>query len=101
MRENSTEVFLAQRNPKIKFLGGFHAFPGGKVESEDEGIEVKNCDDAELAKFIVCAVRETFEEVGVLLVRGGDRMTKGQRASLLDDLTSGRFSFAEILETWG
>jgi glyoxylase-like metal-dependent hydrolase (beta-lactamase superfamily II)/8-oxo-dGTP pyrophosphatase MutT (NUDIX family) len=102
LRENSSlEVFLAQRNPKISFLGGFHAFPGGKVDREDAQIEIRNCPDKELAKFIVCAVRETFEEVGVLLVRGGDKITKGQRDSLLDDLTSGRFSFAEILETWG
>jgi glyoxylase-like metal-dependent hydrolase (beta-lactamase superfamily II)/8-oxo-dGTP pyrophosphatase MutT (NUDIX family) len=101
LRENSTEVFLAQRNPKIPFLGGFHAFPGGKVEQEDAEIAVENCADEELGKFIVCAARETFEEIGVLLVRGGDRITKGQRASLLDDLTSRRFSFAEILENWG
>jgi endoribonuclease LACTB2 len=101
LRENSAEVFLAQRNPKIPFLGGFHAFPGGKVDKEDAGIEVENCADEELKKFIVCAVRETFEEIGVLLVRGGERITKGQRASLLDDLISGRFSFAEILENWG
>jgi glyoxylase-like metal-dependent hydrolase (beta-lactamase superfamily II)/8-oxo-dGTP pyrophosphatase MutT (NUDIX family) len=101
LRENSSEVFLAQRNPKIPFLGGFHAFPGGKVDTEDAGIEVRNCADEELAKFIVCAARETFEEIGVLLARGGDKITKGQRASLLDDLISGRFSFAEILETWG
>lgn len=101
LRENSTEVFLAQRNPAIKFLGGFHAFPGGKVDREDAEIEVRNCREEALKKFIVCAARETFEEVGVLLARGGDRITKGQRASLHEDLTSGRFSFAEILENWG
>ncbi|HEX9961832.1 MAG TPA: MBL fold metallo-hydrolase [Pyrinomonadaceae bacterium] len=101
LREDSTEVFLAQRNPKIQFLGGFHAFPGGKVDEDDANVEVGNCADKELAKFIACAVRETFEEIGVLLVRGGDRITKGQRASLHDDLISGRFSFAEILEAWG
>ena len=101
LHENSSKVFLAQRNPKISFLGGFHAFPGGKVDQEDAAIKVRNCADEELGKFIVCAVRETFEEIGVLLARGGDKITKGQRASLHDDLISGRFSFAEILETWG
>jgi len=101
LRENSTEVFLAQRNPQTKFLGGWHAFPGGKIDREDAEITVKNCSNAELAKFIVCAVRETFEETRVLLVRGGNRITKGQRASLHDDLISQRFSFAEILENWG
>ena len=95
------QVLWAQRNPKIKFLGGFHAFPGGKVDPIDSEIEVKNCDDKDFAKFIVCAVREIFEEIGVLLVRNGEKLTKGQRVSIHDDLISGRFSFAEILETWG
>lgn len=99
LRQGTEEVYLAQRNPAIKFLGGYHAFPGGKTDAEDAQIEVRNCDDEELKKFIVCAVRETFEEIGVLLVRGADKITRGQRASLHDDLTSGRFSFAEILGT--
>jgi endoribonuclease LACTB2 len=101
MRENSTKVYLAQRNPKIPFLGGFHAFPGGKVDAEDAEIEIRNCADEELKKFIVCAVRETFEEIGVLLVRGADKITIGQRASLRDDLVNGIFTFAEILKIWG
>ena len=101
LRDDSNEVYLAQRNPQISFLGGYHAFPGGKVDADDAEIEVRNCEAKDLAEFIVCAVRETFEEVGVLLVRGGNKITKGQRASLRDDLISGRFSFAEILETWG
>lgn len=95
------EVFLAQRNPQTPFLGGWHAFPGGKLDAGDSEIEIANCDDAEAAKYIVCAVRETFEETGVLLVRNGDKMTRGQRASLLDDLMSGRSTFAEILDHWG
>ncbi len=100
LSEDSGEIFLAQRNPKLKFLGGWHAFPGGKVDAEDAEIGVRNCEDEDLAKFIVCAVRETFEEIGVLLVRGADKITKGQRASLHDDLLSGRFGFAEILAGW-
>jgi glyoxylase-like metal-dependent hydrolase (beta-lactamase superfamily II)/8-oxo-dGTP pyrophosphatase MutT (NUDIX family) len=96
-----TQVLWAQRNRELKFLGGWHAFPGGKLEASDAQVKVKNCADDELAKFIACAVRETFEEVGVLLVRGGEKLTKGQRASLHEDLVSGRFSLAEILASWG
>jgi glyoxylase-like metal-dependent hydrolase (beta-lactamase superfamily II)/8-oxo-dGTP pyrophosphatase MutT (NUDIX family) len=101
LNKDFTQVLWAQRNPELKFLGGWHAFPGGKLEASDAEITIENCADAELAKFIVCAVRETFEEVGVLLVRGGEKLTKGQFASLHDDLISGRMSFAEILEHWG
>ena len=94
------KVLWAQRNPDIKFLGGWHAFPGGKTDANDREIIVKNCVDNDLAQFIAAAVRECFEEVGVLLVRHGEKLTNGQRASLHDDLMSGRSSFAEILAHW-
>ncbi|HQU84131.1 MAG TPA: MBL fold metallo-hydrolase [Pyrinomonadaceae bacterium] len=94
------KVLWAQRNPNLKFLGGWHAFPGGKTEKSDAEIEVRNCEDKELEQFIVSAVRECFEEVGVLLVRGGEKLTRGQRASLHDDLISGRSTFKEILDHW-
>ena len=55
---------------------------------------VENCDDAETAAMISCAARELFEELGVLVARGAETLTKGQRASLLDDLESGRMTFA-------
>ncbi|MBA3600279.1 MAG: MBL fold metallo-hydrolase [Acidobacteria bacterium] len=94
-------VLWAQRNPQLAFLGGYHAFPGGKLETSDQLVKIKNCTNAdELARFIACAAREAFEEVGVLLVRNGEKLTKGQRASLHDDLISNRMTFAEILEHW-
>ncbi|MBK8810072.1 MAG: MBL fold metallo-hydrolase [Acidobacteria bacterium] len=95
------QVLWARRNPNLKFLGGFHAFPGGKTDPEDRAINVENCDDAEMSAMLACAVREVFEEVGVLLVRGGEKLTKGQRFSLHDDLISGRSKFGEILADWG
>ncbi len=100
LNQNLTEILWAQRNPNLSFLGGFHAFPGGKLEAADAETKVINCENKELAKFIVCATRETFEEVGVLLARNGEKLTKGQRASLHDDLISGRAGFAEILAHW-
>jgi len=100
LNEAGDQVLWAQRNPQLAFLGGWHAFPGGKLEASDALVEIKNCEDAELGKFIACAVREAFEEVGVLLVRNGEKLTRGQRSSLHDDLISGRMTFAEILEHW-
>jgi glyoxylase-like metal-dependent hydrolase (beta-lactamase superfamily II)/8-oxo-dGTP pyrophosphatase MutT (NUDIX family) len=44
------------------------------------------------------AARELFEELGVLAARGGETLTKGQRASLLDDLESGRVSWRALLK---
>lgn len=100
LKQNLTEVLWAQRNPNLTFLGGYHAFPGGKLETTDAETKVINCKDAKIAKFIACAARETFEEVGILLVQNGEKLTKGQRASLHDDLISGRSTFAEILQHW-
>ncbi len=100
LNQDQTKVLWAQRNPKIAFLGGFHAFPGGKTDAADALVAVRNRIDKDLEKFIVSGVRELFEEVGVLLVRNGEKLTKGQRASLHDDLISGRSTFGEILDDW-
>lgn len=100
LNETGDKVLWARRNPSLAFLGGWHAFPGGKLDAPDAEVEVKNCADAETGKFIVCAVREAFEEAGVLLVRNGEKLTRGQRASLHDDLISGRMTFGEILAHW-
>ncbi len=100
LHETSNQVLWAQRNPNLAFLGGWHAFPGGKLEASDALVKVSNCNDAELEKYIICAAREMFEEAGVLLVRNGEKLTRGQRASLHDDLISGRMTFDEILTHW-
>ena len=91
------EVFLVRRSEKLAFLGGFHAFPGGQFDGDDAMTPVDNCDDLQTRAAISAAARELFEELGVLLVRGGEPLTKGQRHSLLDDLTSGRMSWSALL----
>ena len=65
----SPEVFIVRRAEALRFMGGFQAFPGGRVL----------CGDAELADAAdqislqrVVAVRELFEETGVLLARRAD-----------------------------
>ena len=91
------EVFLVKRSEKLAFLGGFHAFPGGQFDPADATVPVKNCEDAETATAISCAARELFEETQVLVARGGEALTQGQRASLLDDLQSARMSWPALL----
>ncbi|MDQ4120410.1 MAG: MBL fold metallo-hydrolase [Acidobacteriota bacterium] len=94
------EICLVERHANLRFMPGFSAFPGGKLEKSDYETAVENCVDKDFAALIACATRETFEETGVLLCRGGEKLTKGQRASLHDDLCSGREVFAEILKNW-
>ena len=99
-RENP-EVFWVRRSERMAFLGGFHAFPGGQREATDAETRVANCVDAEACAMIACAARELFEELNVLVARGAETLTKGQRASLLDDLDSGRMTFAQLLNHYG
>ncbi len=101
VNEDLTKILWARRNPKMRFMGGYHSFTGGKLDESDYKTKVTNCGKPEDAPLISCAVRETFEEVGVLLVRNGNTLTKGQIVSLHDDLISARSSFDEILKNWG
>src|SRR3981081_472819 len=95
------EIFWARRSTKLAFLGGFYAFPGGQREASDTEAPVRHCDDPETAAMISCGARELFEEVGVLLARGSQTLTIGQRASLLDDLESKRLTWPELLNLYG
>jgi 8-oxo-dGTP pyrophosphatase MutT (NUDIX family) len=100
------EVLMLARARAMDFAPGAHVFPGGSVDQEDaavpwhgpapEGLGVPD----ERARALVCAaVRETFEESGVLL--GGPleevHRTSEDRAGLL----AGHVSFAEVLARRG
>lgn len=100
-RQQGAQVFWARRSERMAFLGGFYAFPGGQRDAADAETLVENCDAAETAVMISCAARELFEELGVLVARGAETLTKGQLASLLDDLTSGRMTFSALLAHYG
>ena len=74
------EVFMVVRHHQIDFASGALVFPGGKLAAGDSRPQVRALcdgagplDDAELA-LRVAAMREAFEESGVLLAReaGGD-----------------------------
>jgi 8-oxo-dGTP pyrophosphatase MutT (NUDIX family) len=70
------EVFMIVRHQALAFASGALVFPGGRVEAADHAIAsqadlcpaVDGVDMAALA-FRVAAIRETFEECGILLAR--------------------------------
>ncbi len=84
MRTNrgTREVFLTRRPQSMAFLGGYYVFPGGRVDAADlttratgrvlgarpDDIEKIDRDGHEPLGFYTAAVRELFEESGVLLL---------------------------------
>jgi len=79
------EVYLLRRVRGMPFAGGMTAYPGGGVDVRDADVDLSwtgpgpaqwavsfHCDEP-LARELVCAaVRETFEEAGVLLASSTD-----------------------------
>lgn len=90
-------IFLVKRAKGLKFLGGFHAFPGGKVDPPDGGI-ANSQDPWDIA--LVAAVRELFEETGVLLCHDGlnhSIKSTPMLSQIRCDLVEKRTDFATVL----
>jgi 8-oxo-dGTP pyrophosphatase MutT (NUDIX family) len=80
------EVFVLRRTSGAAFAAGMFVFPGGRVDAVDGGLAlepfVHGMDDAEASRqldidqgglaFWVAAIRECFEESGLLLARRHD-----------------------------
>ncbi|GAB2563506.1 hypothetical protein GCM10027269_17200 [Kribbella endophytica] len=74
------EVYLLRRQQSMAFAAGMTVFPGGRVDATDSSIadswsgpkpewfgERLGCSAETAAAYVAAAVRETFEESGVLL----------------------------------
>jgi len=66
--EGGLHTFWLRRAKALRMAGGFYAFPGGKVDAADETTPAEGS-AAGLHRFCVAAVRELFEETGVLLAK--------------------------------
>ena len=70
---NGLETFMVVRHHKIDFASGALVFPGGKIDEQDYEMDVhcegiKNDDSFDPA-YKVGAIREAFEESGILFAR--------------------------------
>ena len=95
-RAPALEVYWVQRADALQFLGGFHAFPGGRVELGDRALAVEGVAGDEAA-MIAGAVREVFEECGVLLARGARRVPAERRVAARRALLEDELEFAHFL----
>jgi 8-oxo-dGTP pyrophosphatase MutT (NUDIX family) len=101
LREGTSglEVFLVRRNTVVDFMAGAHVFPGGKVDAADSepGLVARLVGERERStapELYIAAIRETFEEAGVLLSceLGVSELAEAREALARKD------SFASILE---
>jgi 8-oxo-dGTP pyrophosphatase MutT (NUDIX family) len=103
----SAEVFAVHRSPALRFFGGFHAFPGGKVHADDPATAARFlADPGEAASPLdvrrATVARELFEECGVLLARRPDgSFPAAGLAPLRRELVEDRVAFAEVLRRLG
>jgi 8-oxo-dGTP pyrophosphatase MutT (NUDIX family) len=105
------EVFMMVRHYEIDFNSGALVFPGGSVDKGDNEIIARPelyCGgeglDARALSFRIAAIRETFEESGILLARPRDSKTlvDAKRAGEIEALNrtalcEGKITFAEVL----
>ncbi|HJQ27566.1 MAG TPA: MBL fold metallo-hydrolase [Blastocatellia bacterium] len=90
------KLLWVRRSARLAFMGGFHAFPGGQLDKEDPDTPVAGFAGDE-AMMRACAVRELFEEIGVLLAAGADRLTAAEIAEARRQLAAGEKTLPQIL----
>lgn len=110
-RKNALEVFMVVRHHQIDFASGALVFPGGKADPQDfddallphlAGIE-QTCSD-HMRAVQVSAIREAFEECGILLARpsGAQDIISAARLAELqpyrEQLNDGRVGLLDFLQ---
>jgi len=120
------EVLMIKRSETMKFLGGFHAFPGGKLKDSDyheknlkrcKGLDVNQAynilndqntsfKERNIAlSFWVTAIREVFEEIGILIAYKNDKLIdlsveneKSKYQKYRQRLIEGNISLLDVME---
>lgn len=101
------EVWLMTRVTGMAFAGGMAVFPGGRVDAADAELPLADGSDTRVAERFGCtpeharavvgaAVREVFEETGVLL-----SVPTADLSGARPDVEAGRVSFGELLRANG
>lgn len=120
------EIFMTRRPAEMNFMGGFYVFPGGSVEEEDYSEEMlmrcRGLSRTEAQRILggelspelsighsVAAIRELFEETGILLSATENGAPLDMRQNKLKErlaekreaLVQGRIDFRLLLESEG
>jgi len=104
--DRGLETYLLRRQAAMAFGAGMHVFPGGSVDVRDGDASIGwvgaapsawartlHCDDRLAGALVCAAVRETFEESGVLLAADVDGTMVGDTAG--DDWETDRLALID------
>lgn len=106
LRENR-DVLMVERNAAIEFAGGAFVFPGGKIDETDSVEEWREYADftnqpAQIHAAQIAAIRETFEETGILFAKTavGEWATNkyASEINLRAQIDKGEASFFEFIK---
>ncbi|MFX0136181.1 MAG: hypothetical protein ACFFDN_21255 [Candidatus Hodarchaeota archaeon] len=120
------EILLIKRSKTMKFLGGYHAFPGGKIKGIDyDERNLKRCRGRNINQaynillnqntsfkekkiaisFWIAAIREVFEEIGILLAYRDNKLVGlsnendiSRYQKYREELIKSEISMLEIME---
>ncbi len=121
--EDGFEVLMLKRSTELDFSAGAYVFPGGAVDQADMDLASRciGITDSEASKgleldeggiaFYVAAIRECFEEAGIMLLAStpersdslprhldlGSPQIKSEFASLRHSLNGGEFKFSDVV----
>ena len=107
------EVYWVRRAENLRFMGGWYSFPGGGLSRRDEATfsegvtghgEDHQSSDEENRRLAACAIRELFEEAGILPSKEplrGIGTASSYLYKLREELLEKRISLAGVAQRLG
>ncbi|QQS47532.1 MAG: MBL fold metallo-hydrolase [Acidobacteriota bacterium] len=95
------KVFWVKRARTLRFMASYHAFPGGQRDEADAEVPVREGERITDAVMRVAAIREIFEETGILIAEGVERISSSRLAELRRQLCEDLITFRDLLESEG
>lgn len=115
-KTRALEVLMMRRHAKTVFAGGMWVFPGGAVDPADFELDIHGQDRIDIPggtekpinpyedrAYYAAAIRECFEESGVLMTTSSALATQPTSSALVEArsaLNAGSLPFNEMLATW-
>ncbi|MDB4950727.1 MAG: hydrolase [Gemmatimonadetes bacterium] len=111
------QALLLRRHGRAGFAADAWVFPGGTVDGADRDPALSElmdgpppswwaarmalADEGEALGYVAAAIREAFEETGILLARGTSALGEGQATELRRALLAGEIQLADVARTAG